>query len=57
MEQGCGRRFGLEWDHDDPLANRGPTSFDNLKARCRSHHREKTQRDRQAGLIFEPDPP
>ena len=27
---GCGRRFNLQWDHVDPLANHGPTSFDNL---------------------------
>lgn len=57
VEEGCGRRHRLEWDHDDPLAHRGPTSFDNLRARCRPHHHDKTLRDRQAGLIFGPDPP
>jgi len=51
VELGCGRRYGLEWDHDDPVANHGPTSFDNLKARCWPHHQEKTERDRQAGLL------
>ncbi|MFN2555494.1 MAG: hypothetical protein ABR592_01245 [Nitriliruptorales bacterium] len=57
VEEGCGRRHGLEWDHDDPLAHRGPTAYHNLRPRCRPHHRDKTQRDRQAGLIFGPDPP
>ena len=22
-EEGCDRRYDLEWDHDDPVANRG----------------------------------
>jgi hypothetical protein len=50
-EEGCGRRHGLEWDHVDPVANRGPTSYKNLKPRCWPHHREKTERDRRAGLL------
>jgi uncharacterized protein DUF222/HNH endonuclease len=53
-EQGCGRRYGLEWDHVDPLAHGGPTSYDNLAARCWPHHRAKTGRDRQAGLLRGP---
>jgi hypothetical protein len=61
VEVGCDRRYHLEWDHVDPRANHGPTSYDNLKARCYPHHREKTARDRQAGLLRgnrrEPDPP
>ncbi len=57
VEEGCGRRDGLEWDHDDPLAHRGPTAYHNLKARCRPHHRDKTERDRQAGLLLGRDPP
>ncbi|MFN2556941.1 MAG: HNH endonuclease signature motif containing protein [Nitriliruptorales bacterium] len=57
VEEGCARRHGLEWDHEDPLAHRGPTSYDNLKTRCRPHHRDKTERDRRAGLLFGPDPP
>ena len=48
---GCGRRYNLEWDHVDPLANHGPTSFDNLEPRCWSHHQDKTERDRMAGLL------
>ncbi|TMK88718.1 MAG: DUF222 domain-containing protein [Actinobacteria bacterium] len=50
--EGCGRRYGLEWDHEDPVANEGPTSFDNLKhPKCWPHHQEKTARDRKAGLL------
>ena len=51
VEAGCGRRYGLEWDHVDPVANGGPTSYDNLRARCWPHHRTKTERDRQVGLL------
>ena len=53
-EGGCGRRYGLEWDHVDPVANGGPTSYDNLRARCWPHHRAKTERDRRAGLLGVP---
>ena len=38
-------------DHIDPVANQGPTSYENLAARCYPHHREKTDRDRAAGLL------
>lgn len=51
VEEGCGRRYGLEWDHVDPVANGGATSFDNLRPRCQPHHAEKTERDRRAGLL------
>ena len=47
----CGRRYGLEWDHVDPVANGGPTSYDNLRPRCWSCHRAKTERDGKAGLL------
>jgi hypothetical protein len=50
-EPECDRRYGLEWDHVDPLANGGPTQFANLKAKCKPHHRAKTERDRAAGLL------
>jgi hypothetical protein len=50
-EGGCARRYGLEWDHLDPVAHGGPTSLDNLEPRCWPHHREKTERDRSAGLL------
>ena len=51
VEDGCGRRHGLEWDHVNPVANGGATSYDNLKARCWPHHQAKTERDREAGLF------
>ena len=47
----CGGRFGLEYDHVDPVANGGPTSYDNLQPLCWRHHRDKTERDRRAGLL------
>ena len=50
-ELGCERRYGLEWDHKDPVANRGPTALENLQPQCAPHHREKTRRDRAAGLL------
>jgi Domain of unknown function (DUF222) len=50
-EVGCDRRYGLEWDHVDPVANGGPTNAGNLKAKCKPHHRAKTERDRAAGLL------
>ncbi len=56
VEPECGRRYGLEWDHVNPLANHGPTSYANLQPRCWPHHREKTERDRAAGLLG-PNPP
>lgn len=53
-EAGCGRTYGLEWDHIHPNAARGPTSYDNLQPRCWPHHQQKTERDRKAGLIGSP---
>ena len=50
-EEGCGRRHHLEWDHVDPVANKGPTAYKNLRPRCWPHHREKTEQDRRAGLL------
>jgi Domain of unknown function (DUF222)/HNH endonuclease len=47
----CGRRWGLEYDHVDPIANKGPTSYANIQARCWPCHHDKTDRDRQAGLL------
>ena len=47
----CGRAFRLEWDHDDPVANRGPTSRRNFRRRCHDCHVVKTERDRLAGLL------
>jgi Domain of unknown function (DUF222)/HNH endonuclease len=50
-EEGCDRRYGLEWDHVDPVASGGITSYDNLQPRCWSDHREKTERERAAGRL------
>jgi hypothetical protein len=57
VEEGCGRRLGLEWDHVDPVANGGVTSVDNVEPRCRPCHRAKTERDRAAGLLGAKGPP
>jgi hypothetical protein len=43
---GCGRRYGLEWDHIKPVSRQGPTSYDNLQPLCKPHHWDKTERDR-----------
>ena len=51
VEERCDRRYGLEWDHVDPVANGGVTSLDNLQPRCWPHHHEKTARDRAAGRL------
>jgi hypothetical protein len=47
----CGSRWGLEYDHVNPVANQGPTEYANLQARCYKDHQIKTERDRQAGLL------
>jgi hypothetical protein len=52
----CGSRWGLEYDHVNPVANQGPTEYANLQARCYKDHQIKTERDRQAGLLG-PNPP
>ncbi|HEY7106206.1 MAG TPA: HNH endonuclease signature motif containing protein [Acidimicrobiia bacterium] len=41
----------MQWDHVDPVANGGPTSFANVHPLCRPHHIEKTERDRKAGKL------
>ena len=41
----CGRGLGLEWDHVEPSAKGGVTSFENLRPRCKACHRAKTARD------------
>ncbi len=50
-QEGCGRRYGLQWDHIDPVANGGLTSYVNQQPLCLPHHIEKTERDRKAGLL------
>ena len=47
----CGSRFRLQTDHVDPVANDGPTSYENLAPRCYACHSAKTERDRKAGLL------
>jgi len=60
-EEGCDRRYGLEWDHHNPVANGGETSYENLGPKCEPHHWDKTERDRKAGRHRgrprEPGPP
>jgi hypothetical protein len=53
VDDGCDRRHDLEMDHDDPIANGGVSSYENLKLRCKPDHWAKTQRDRKAGLLDE----
>jgi hypothetical protein len=48
---GCDRRYHLQMDHIDPLANGGLTSYDNNQPLCPPDHRIKTERDRKAGLL------
>jgi hypothetical protein len=50
-KDGCDRRYGLQWDHIDPVANDGLTARDNLQRLCVPHYTEKTERDRKAGLL------
>jgi hypothetical protein len=47
----CGKRHRLQIDHVDPVANGGPTKLDNLKPRCYTDHKTKTEQDRKAGLL------
>jgi hypothetical protein len=46
----CGRRWGLEFDHIEPVAHRGPTAYDNLQPLCWSCHQRKSESDRRASL-------
>ena len=47
----CARRYGIQRDHVNPVANRGLTSYDNLRGRCWDCHEKKTEADRKAGLL------
>jgi hypothetical protein len=47
----CGKRYGIQKDHVNPVANGGRTSQGNLRGRCWDCHQRKTERDRQAGLL------
>jgi 5-methylcytosine-specific restriction endonuclease McrA len=48
---GCDRRYHLQRDHIDPVANGGKTSYANNQPLCPPDHRIKTDRDRRAGLL------
>ncbi|MHB1509525.1 MAG: HNH endonuclease signature motif containing protein [Acidimicrobiales bacterium] len=41
---GCGRTFGLEYDHIVEFAKGGPTTMENLCRLCRPHHALKTRK-------------
>jgi hypothetical protein len=53
---GCDRCYHLQWDHIDPVANGGPTSYLNQQPLCPPDHRIKTARDRKAGLLTRKKP-
>lgn len=46
----CGNKFRLEWDHLEPVCAGGLTSFDNEDPKCWRCHREKSRREREAGV-------
>ncbi len=48
---GCDRRYHLQRDHIDPVANGGLTSYANNQPLCPPDHRIKTEHDRRAGLL------
>jgi hypothetical protein len=48
---GCDRRYHLQDDHIDPVANGGLTSYANRQPLCPHDHRIKTELDRRAGLL------
>jgi HNH endonuclease len=48
---GCDRRYHLQRDHIDPVANGGLTSYANNQRLCPPDHRIKTEHDRNAGLL------
>jgi 5-methylcytosine-specific restriction endonuclease McrA len=47
----CGKRYSIERDHVNPVANGGITTYDNMRGRCWDCHEKKTEADRQAGLL------
>jgi HAMP domain-containing protein len=54
---GCGKRYKLQRDHIDPVANGGSTSLANLQTLTAREHGEKTRQDRRAGLLSGKRPP
>ena len=53
---GCDRRYHLQRDHIDPVANGGETSYANNQPLCPPDHRIKTEADRKAGLLHPKKP-
>jgi hypothetical protein len=51
VEEGCDRRYGLEWDHVDPVANGGPTSLENLEPRGKVDTGTRPNATARAGLL------
>jgi len=51
---GCDRRYYLEQDHIDPVANGGITALANMRPLCWLHHVMKTEQDRKAGRLGKP---
>jgi hypothetical protein len=47
----CTRRWSLQYDHKDPIAHAGTTSYANVQSLCYSCHAQKTEEDRRAGLL------
>ena len=47
----CDRRYHLQNDHIDPVANGGLTTYLNNQTLCGANHRIKTEQDRKAGLL------
>jgi hypothetical protein len=48
---GCGKRYKIQIDHVDPVANHGPTMLSNLNPLAPKEHEEKTRRDARAGRL------
>jgi hypothetical protein len=48
---GCDRRYHLQRDHIDPVANGGLTTYLNNQPLCPPDHRIKTEQDRKVGLL------
>jgi hypothetical protein len=53
---GCDRRYHLQRDHIDPVANGGLTTYLNNQPLCPPDHRTKTEQDRKAGLLHRQRP-
>jgi hypothetical protein len=54
---GCDRRYHLQDDHINPVANGGQTTYLNNQKLCPPDHRNKTARDHKNGLLRRTKPP